>query len=115
MHALRRSFDHLDKWSNIFASTAGLIFLGTPFRERHGMSLRNMVKTIKKEHSEYQVWDEIMETFIPENSFLTETVDRFLKARVKRGSIPIKCFYEVFSSSVNKVLQINDPIKEVVS
>lgn len=56
-----------------------------------------------------------MKTFISKNSFLTEIVDRFLKARVKRDSILIKCFYEIFSSSINKILQINDSIKEMIS
>ena len=112
MYALRHSFDHPDRWSNPFVSTAGIIFLGTPFRGRSG-TLSDMIKAIKEAHPEYQVWQETMELSVPENPFLTENVDQFLESRVKRGPIPIQCFYEVLPSPTGKLWQINDPERKV--
>ena len=111
IHALRRSFDNPDKWSNPFASTAGIVFLGTPFRGRHGMLLNDMIKIIKEANPDYQVWPESMELSIPENPFLTENVKRFLEARVGKALIPLSCFYETLPSPVGKVLQSNDRVK----
>ena len=109
MHALRRSFDNPDKWSNPFASTVGIVFLGTPFRGRRGMLLSDMIKTIKEANPDYQFWPESMEFSVPENPFLIETVNRFLEARVRKALIPISCFYETRPSLAGKVLQSNDP------
>lgn len=111
MYALRRSFDNPDRWLNPFVSTAGLIFLGTPFRGRYGMSLGDMVKTIMEDNPEYQVWPETMELSVPESPFLTEVVKRFQETRVKNNSIPIECFYETLPSPIGKVLQSKDPVK----
>ena len=111
MYALRRSFDNPEQWSNPFASTAGIVFLGTPFRGRPGMLLSDMVRTIKEAHPDYQVWPESMEFSVPGNPFLTENVERFLEARVRRALIPIWCFYENSPSPIGKVLQSNDPME----
>ena len=111
IHALRRSFDNPNKWSNPFASTAGIIFLGTPFRGRRGMLLSDMIEIIKEAHPDYQIWSEPMKMSVPENPFLTVNVKRFLEARVGKALIPISCFYETRPSPVGKVLQSNDPVK----
>ena len=111
MYALRRSFENPNNWSNPFASTAGIAFLGTPFRGRRGMLLNDMVRTIKEAHPDYQVWPESMELSVPENPFLTENVKRFLEARVRKALIPISCFYEDSPSPIGKVLQSNYPLE----
>lgn len=118
MYALRRSFEHPDKWLNPFASTAGLVFLGTPFRGRHSMPLSDMIKAIKEAHPGHQIWQETMDMSVPENEFLTETVHRFLETRVSKGPIPIWCFYENLPSPMGKVLRNNElgtPKKKVCS
>ena len=109
MYALRHSFDNPAEGSNPFASTAGLIFLGTPFRGRHGIPLREMVETIVRNNPDYQVWPQTMELSVPENPFLTDIVDRFLETRDKRRLIPIMCFYEELPSDLGKSLQSRDP------
>lgn len=111
MYALRRSFDNPSRWSTTFASTAGLVFLGTPFRGRYGMSLSDMVTTIIEDNPEYQIWPETMEISVPETPFLAETVKRFQETRVKNHAIPIECFYETLPSPIGKVLQCKDPVK----
>lgn len=69
------------------------------------MSLSDMIKAIKEAHPDYQIWQETMDMSVPENEFLLQTVDRFLKTRVSKGSIPIWCFYETLPSPTGKVLQ----------
>lgn len=112
MYALRKSFDSPKLWTNPFDSTAGLVFLGTPFRGRQRVSLSDMIKTMRKAHPDHQIWQETMETSVPSNPFLLETVSQFLKARVVRSLIPIACFYESLPSPIWKTLRINDPEKE---
>lgn len=113
MYALRRSFDFPNEWGNPFDSTAGIVFLGTPFRGRSGHgSLSEMVKTIRQAHPDYQIWQETMEMSVPGNLFLLETVNRFLGTRVARSLIPIACFYEENPSLLWKALGTNDPEKE---
>ena len=108
MYALRHSFEHPDEWLNPFASTAGLVFLGTPFRGRQGMQLSDMIRRIKEAHPDYQIWQETMDMSVPDNPFLLETVHRFLETRVDKRFIPICCFYETLPSPLGKVLQSND-------
>jgi hypothetical protein len=105
MNAIRLSFDKPEKWLNPFASTVGLIFLGTPFRGRHGMSFTDMVKAAILTTSEERVWPESLEHALPGNEFLIQTVRQFLDARKRDYPIPIYCFYETFPSDVGQVVK----------
>ncbi|KAH8797866.1 hypothetical protein F5884DRAFT_647464, partial [Xylogone sp. PMI_703] len=53
--ALRMSYDSPENWLNPFKSTAGLIFLGTPFRGRQGMTQSDMVEAVLKKYRSDQV------------------------------------------------------------
>ena len=113
MYTLRHSFDNPAEGSNPFASTAGLIFLGTPFRGRHGIILDEMLKRINRHNPDYQIWQDTMEQSVAGNPFLRNIVEKFLETRGKRRQIPIVCFYEELPSPLVKVLESKDPEQKV--
>ncbi|KAK4160854.1 hypothetical protein QBC43DRAFT_244760 [Cladorrhinum sp. PSN259] len=117
MQALRSSFDNPDKWSNIFRSTAGLIFFGTPFRGRQGLSLEQIVEAVAKgkfakDNPDLRIYPETMALSVEGNPYLQDIVDRFTATRRGDHPIPLWCFYETEPSAVGKTLGNADLKKE---
>ncbi|KAI1176507.1 hypothetical protein F4777DRAFT_546544 [Nemania sp. FL0916] len=108
IHALRRSFDDPAMWSNPFRCTAGLIFFGTPFRGRFGLSLKEMVEAIAKRNPEAKIYSETMALSVEENPYLRDIVYRYTETRRVDHPIPLCCFYETDPSPIGKMLRNNN-------
>lgn len=111
MQALRRSFDHPNKWSNTFYHTAGLVFFGTPFRGRAGLTLEKIVEAVAQNHPDYKMYPETMALSVEENPHLQDVVKRYTETRI-RHPVPLCCFYETQPSPIGKTLQ-NPEVKDV--
>ncbi|GAW17430.1 hypothetical protein ANO14919_068870 [Xylariales sp. No.14919] len=103
IHALRSSFENRAEWLDPFGHTVGLVFFGTPFRGRQGLSLQQMVEAIAQSNPDIDIYPETMALSVEENPYLDDLVNRFTTARLKYP-IPIWCFYETEPSPVSRVL-----------
>lgn len=110
IEALRRSFDSPDKWLNPFGHTAGLVFFGTPFRGRAGLTLNEIVKKVAKRTP--RIYPETMALSVEENPHLEHIVSQFTETRREDHPIPLWCFYETKPSPVGKTL-LNEKVKDV--
>ncbi|RWA09422.1 hypothetical protein EKO27_g5687 [Xylaria grammica] len=110
IHALRSSFDNRAEWLDPFGHTVGLVFFGTPFRGRQGLSLQQMVEAIAQSSPDIDIYPETMALSVEENPYLDDLVNRFMTARLKYP-IPIRCFYETEPSPVSRVLK-NSSLKD---
>ncbi|KAJ9644080.1 hypothetical protein H2199_003948 [Coniosporium tulheliwenetii] len=93
-----------DKWPGIFASTAGLIFFGTPFRGAEGMSQSEMLEAALREYEPDQVQEEVLRILEPGNEFLQDLVDRFGETQSQANKAPVACFFELKSSNVGAIV-----------
>ncbi|PQE18248.1 P-loop containing nucleoside triphosphate hydrolase protein [Rutstroemia sp. NJR-2017a BBW] len=103
MQALRRSFENPNEWSSPFRYTAGLIFFGTPFRGRKGLTLEEIVKAVAQSDPHLQIYKETMALSVEENPYLQDIVYRFTETRRVDHPIPLWCFYETKPSPIGKV------------
>ena len=62
-------------WPGTFASTTGLIFLGTPFRGAEGMTQVEMLAAAQREYSQDEIQPEVLKILEPGNEFLQDLVD----------------------------------------
>ncbi|ETS85342.1 hypothetical protein PFICI_03367 [Pestalotiopsis fici W106-1] len=108
MQALRSSFENSNKWSNFFRRTAGLIFFGTPFRGRRGLSLDQIVKAVAQYNPDFEIYPETMALSVEANPYLQHIVDRYTETRRGQHPIPLWCFYETKPSPISKTLRNND-------
>lgn len=105
--AIRRSFDERQSSPNVFNSTAGLIFFGTPFRGRAGLSLDQWVDRLMQANTNnphFKIWQETMTTSVPGGSYLWDLVESFCETRCGDHPIPVWCFYEDLPSPVGRML-----------
>ena len=102
MQALRRSFENPNEWSSPFRYTAGLIFFGTPFRGRKGLTLEEIVEAVAQSNPD-QIYKETMALSVEENPYLQDIVHRFTETRRVDHPIPLWCFYETKPSPICKV------------
>jgi predicted RNA-binding protein YlqC (UPF0109 family) len=93
-----------DEWPGIFTSTAGLVFLGTPFRGAEGMSPVEMLEAARREYQEDEVQPEVLRILEPGNEFLQEVVDQFGESRKQANKAQVACFYELKSSNIGKIV-----------
>ncbi|KAI0413476.1 hypothetical protein F5X98DRAFT_390791 [Xylaria grammica] len=107
IHAIRSSFENRAEWLDPFGHTVGLVFFGTPFRGRRGLSLQQMVEAIAQSNPDIDIYPETMALSVEENPYLDDLVNRFTTARLKYP-IPIWCFYETEPSPVSRVLGNGD-------
>jgi len=108
MQALRSSSENPDKWSNPFRYTAGLLFFGTPFRGRRGLSLEEIVKAVAQSDPDLQIYKETMALSVEENPYLQDIVDRYTETRRRDHPTPLWCFYETSPSPISKTLRNNN-------
>ncbi|OCK73868.1 hypothetical protein K432DRAFT_472063, partial [Lepidopterella palustris CBS 459.81] len=104
LKALRQAFDNTRKWPGIFASTAGLVFFGTPFRGTEGMKQSEMIEAALSRYRPDQIQGESLRILVPGDEFLQDSVDRFLETRSEPHPAPVACFYETKSSNVGAIV-----------
>jgi hypothetical protein len=95
------------QWS-IARATAGIAFLGTPFRGTDDRFHRELPRMAEANIG--KVDDKILHYLRKDNSTLEDLVDGFLEMRLRsRGSdMPrVVCFFECLETQVNKI--VNDP------
>jgi hypothetical protein len=95
-------------WQDLFMSTTGLVFLGTPFRGEGGMSQVEMFETIRRAYQKDEVQPEVLKILEPGNEFLQEVVDQFRKMERQANKTQVACFYELKSSDVGKMVGIEN-------
>lgn len=112
LQALRRSFDNPEDWQQPFRFTAGVIFFGTPFRGRRGLSLAQIVEAVAQANPDFQIYSETMALSVEENPRLEDIVDRYTETRRRDHPTPVWCFYETEKSKIGKVLR-NNTVEDV--
>ncbi|CAN9326784.1 unnamed protein product [Alternaria alternata] len=103
------------EWPGIFASTTGLIFLGTPFRGAEGMSQVEMLAAAQREYQQDEIQPEVLNILEPGNEFLQEVVDQFGRTRRLANKTQVACFYELKPSNVGRIVGKTDRTRVVVS
>jgi hypothetical protein len=106
--ALLEAQQDVNEWPGIFASTTGLVFLGTPFRGAEGMSQVEMLAAAQREYSQDQIQTEVLKILEPGNEFLQDVVDQFGKTRRLAHRAQVACFYELKSSNVGRIVGKSD-------
>jgi hypothetical protein len=104
LQALLEAQQDPDEWPGIFNSTAGLIFLGTPFRGAEGMSYSEMIQAALREYDPEHVQQEALRILEPGNEFLQDLVDAFGKTRSGPNKAQVACFYEMKPSNVGAIV-----------
>jgi hypothetical protein len=106
--ALLEAQQDVNEWPGIFASTTGLIFLGTPFRGAEGMSQVEMLAAAQREYSQDQIQTEVLKILEPGNEFLQDVVDQFGKTRRLAHRAQVACFHELKPSNVGRIVGKSD-------
>ncbi len=96
--------NHEDEWPGIFASTAGLVFFGTPFRGADGLSQIELLKAAWREYQPEHVQREVLRVLEPGDEFLQDLVDQFGRIRSELNKAEVACFYELKPSDVGAVV-----------
>lgn len=104
LQALLEARYNTDKWPGVFASTAGMIFFGTPFRGAEGMSQSEMLEAALTEYEPDQVQEEVLRILEPGNEFLQDLVGKFGETRSQANKAPAACFFELKSSNVGAIV-----------
>jgi hypothetical protein len=104
MQALLDARHDESEWPGVFASTTGLIFLGTPFRGAEGMSQIEMLAAAQREYQQDEIQADTLAILQPGNEFLQEVVDQFGKTRRLANKAQVTCFYELKSSNVGGIV-----------
>jgi hypothetical protein len=92
------------EWPDIYMSTTGLVFFGTPFRGAEGMSQVELLEAIWRACQKDEVQPEVLKISEPGNEFLQELVDQFMKMERQANKAQVACFYELISSSLRKIV-----------
>ncbi|CAN9124810.1 unnamed protein product [Alternaria alternata] len=103
------------EWPGIFASTTGLIFLGTPFRGAEGMSQVEMLAAAQREYQQDEIQPEVLNILEPGNEFLQEVVDQFGRTRKQANKAHVACFYELKTSDIGRIVGKSNRTRFVVS
>lgn len=106
--ALLEAKNSQNEWPGTFASTTGLIFLGTPFRGAEGMSQMEMLAAAQREYQLEEIQPEVLKMLEPGTEFLQEIVGQFGKTRRQANRAHIACFYELKLSNVGRIVGKSD-------
>ncbi|KAF2014520.1 hypothetical protein BU24DRAFT_371229, partial [Aaosphaeria arxii CBS 175.79] len=104
LKALVEARHHEIDWPDVFASTTGLIFLGTPFRGTDEMSQTEMLEAARREYEEDDIQPEILRILEPGNEILQDVVESFGKTRRLEKKALVACFYELKPCNVGKIV-----------
>jgi hypothetical protein len=91
-------------WPGIYASTTGIIFLGTPFRGAPGLTQSEMIQAAEALYKD-TVQGEILRIYDSGDELLLEMVHIFEKIRDKSSNkAQIVCFFEQKPCNVKAIL-----------
>jgi hypothetical protein len=99
--------------STIARATAGIAFLGTPFRGTHDKFHEELPKMAEANNIS-NVNDKILHYLRKDNSTLEDLVDAFLDMRMRSSGsdMPrVVCFFECLETRVNKIVNDPQPLK----
>jgi hypothetical protein len=88
----------------IYASTCGIVFLGTPFRGAFGVTINELLRAIDAAHRD-SLQGEILRILDSGDEKLLEMVSLFEKVQAKlQPRARIACFFEQKPSNVNAIV-----------
>jgi hypothetical protein len=90
--------------ADIYTSTTGLIFFGTPFRSAEGMTQVEILETARREYEADDVQLPMLKIIELGNKFLQKLVYQFGETRREVKKAPVACFYEPKPSNVGKIV-----------
>ena len=94
-----QSAEYLD----IYRSTAGMLFFGTPFRGAGGLSQAGILRAIQSQYKEEQIQGSNLHILAPGNETLLDLMDEFSETRNKRNVPRVACFFEQKPSNVGAI------------
>ena len=104
-----------DKWLDIYRSTTGMLFIGTPFRGAGGLSQAGILRAIQSQYEGEQVQGSTLNILAPGNEILLDLMDEFSETRKERNIAHVACFFEQKPSNVGAIykgprLQVSESI-----
>jgi hypothetical protein len=96
---------HLEKrkYPNIYDSTVGLIFFGTPFRGTATLTI-GIVELAEQKFGKHQVLGKALRTSEEDDEALTGLVDGYLRTTIGGIKPIIACFWERSPTNVAKIV-----------
>ena len=92
-----------DKWLDIYRSTTGVLFFGTPFRGAGGLSQAGILRAIQSQYKEEQIQESNLHILAPGNETLIDLMDEFSETRKERNIARVACFFEQKPSNVGAI------------
>ena len=114
--ALVTAKHHSERWTGIFESTIGLVFLGTPHRGTGHITSTGMKETLNERHAHVEdyslaIEDSVLETLLSQSPMLDdvrrEFVDTWIASHGRNGLV---CFYEQKATIVGKIIGQQDKV-----
>ncbi len=94
-----------DKWLDIYRSTTGMLFFGTPFRGASGLSQARILQAIQSQYREGQIQGSNLNILAPGNETLMDLMDDFSETRKEGNIARLACFFEQKPSNVGAIYQ----------
>jgi hypothetical protein len=96
---------HLEKgkYPNIYDSTVGLIFFGTPFRGTATLTIAKIVELAEQEFGK-QVLEKALKSSEEDDEALTGLVDGYLRTTIGGIKPIVACFWERKQTNVAKIV-----------
>ena len=94
-----------DKWLDIYRSTTGMLFIGTPFRGAGGLSQAGILRAIQSQYREDQIQGSTLNILAPGNEILQDLMDEFSETRKERNIAHVACFFEQKPSNVGAIFR----------
>ncbi len=92
-----------DKRLDIYRSTTGMLFFGTPFRGAGGLSQAGILRAIESQYKEEQIQGSNLNILAPGNETLMDLMDDFSETRKERNLARVACFFEQKPSNVGAI------------
>ena len=92
-----------DKRLDIYRSTTGMLFFGTPFRGAGGLTQAGILQAIQSQYKEEQIQGSNLNILTPGNESLIDLMDEFSETRTERNIARVACFYEQKPSNVGAI------------
>lgn len=88
---------------DIYRSTTGMLFLGTPFRGAGGLSQAGILQAIQSQYNEDQVQGSNLNILELGNETLLDLMNDFSKTRKEANMAHVACFFEQKPSNVGAI------------
>lgn len=98
------------RFRNLLDKTAGLVFLGTPFRGTKWQALADAIAWIMRPAGSHR---NVIEVLGYDEPVLRDKLDSFCRLR-NTLSIPVACFYELYETDCGKRLGWGGMVKGMV-